>query len=155
MSGQRSSKLATTNTSSTSEKTQSAFTFVFDIDGVLLENKKALPGAKEAIKMLLGRKIPFVFLTNSGGMPEFRHTTLLAQRLGIPGLLSEHQLVQSHTPFKGLLERFVDKDILALGMNSEKTRNLAEAYGFKKVITTADSSTLSKHFGRSTPMARI
>lgn len=138
MSEQRSPKLATADPSSTPEDAQSAFAFVFDIDGVLLEDRKALPGATEAIKILLDRKISFVFLTNSGGMPELRHTTLLAQRLGIPGLLSEHQLIQSHTPFKGLLERFADRNILALGMNSEKTRNLAETYGFKRVVTTAD-----------------
>ncbi|PVH84824.1 HAD-superfamily hydrolase [Cadophora sp. DSE1049] len=136
--GQGPSRPASGKSSSTSGNSSSTIAFVFDIDGVLIENKKALPGATETIKMLLKRRIPFVFLTNAGGLPEREHTMLLAQRPGIPGLLSERQLVQSHTPFRGLLRRFADKNVLALGVSSEKTRNLAERYCFNRVITTAD-----------------
>ncbi|KAH7395788.1 hypothetical protein BKA64DRAFT_695516 [Cadophora sp. MPI-SDFR-AT-0126] len=115
---QGSDKSLSPSKSSPSKNYPSTFAFVFDIDGVLIDDKKALPGATKAIEMLLKRKISFI--------------------LGIPGPLNERQFVQSHTPFKGLLEEFADKNILALGGSSEKTRRLAQGYRFKNVITTAD-----------------
>src|SRR5271168_2852845 len=41
--------------------------FSLDIDGVLMRSKILLPGATETLKMLQKYKIPFIFLTNSGG----------------------------------------------------------------------------------------
>ncbi|KAK2629018.1 hypothetical protein QTJ16_002121 [Diplocarpon rosae] len=135
----------TPNTSVTSAGSpqSSTFAFAFDIDGVLVRSKEALPGATETLQMLQQRNIPFIFLTNGGGSTEKHHVSLLAQRLGMPSL-HERQFVQSHSPFHGLVPEFQDKNILVLGGVGDSIRNVAEAYGFRKVITSAD---IVKTFG--------
>lgn len=120
--------------------------FAFDIDGILIHSRKPLPGASETIQMLLKCKVPFVFLTNGGGYTESDHVALLSQRLGIPGQLHERQFIQSHSPFSELVPQFAEKNILVLGGVGNTVRNLAEAYGFKRVITSAD---IVKTFGRA------
>ncbi|KAG4431231.1 hypothetical protein IFR05_013290 [Cadophora sp. M221] len=99
--------------------------FAFDIDGVLIHSRNPLPGASDTIQKLLKHKVPFVFLTNRGGYTEGDH---------------------SHSPFRQLVPEFADKNILVLGGAGDTTRNLAEADGFRRVITSAD---IVKTFGRA------
>lgn len=110
--------------------------FAFDIDGVLVKGATALPGASDVISTLQENDIPFIFLTNGGGLTEEAHTERLAMRLGIP--LDSHQFVQSHTPYKDLVDRYADRPILVLGGTAEQVRDVARAYGFRKAITSAD-----------------
>lgn len=46
--------------------------FAFDIDGVLIRNNISLPGARETLSMLQRYKVPFIFLTNGGGLTRNR-----------------------------------------------------------------------------------
>lgn len=46
--------------------------------------------------------------------------------------------MQSHTPFTELVASLRDKTILVTGQDSNKCRTIAEAYGFRKVITPSD-----------------
>ncbi|KAL2760310.1 hypothetical protein ACRALDRAFT_1078921 [Sodiomyces alcalophilus JCM 7366] len=69
--------------------------FAFDVDGVLIKGKTALPGAKETIELVQELGIPFIFLTNGGVQTEAEHVKNLAAHLGLASL-HQDQLVQSH-----------------------------------------------------------
>lgn len=140
-------------------RTAPPFAFAFDIDGVLLHIAKPIPGATETLAYLQQHNIPFILLTNGGGKHERERVEDLSNRLGIQ--LSTDNFVQSHTPFQELVDRswtqtkieghtqtqlqngdgssgLADKNILITGSNAEKSRLIAEAYGFRSVITPAD-----------------
>ncbi|KAK3956277.1 HAD-like domain-containing protein [Pseudoneurospora amorphoporcata] len=115
------------------------FAFAFDIDGVLLHVATPIPGAPEALKFLNENNIPFILLTNGGGKHETERVKDLSQKLGIE--LTTDNFVQSHTPFRQLVEgpnSLREKTILVTGANAEKCRLIAEAYGFRNVVTPAD-----------------
>ncbi|KAK5636244.1 hypothetical protein RRF57_011956 [Xylaria bambusicola] len=115
--------------------------------------------ATETLKYLQRHNIPFILLTNGGGKHERERVEELSARLGVP--LSTENFVQSHTPFRELVSTswsrdnlgrhiqkellegdmrpgFADKNILITGSDPAKSRLIAEAYGFRSVITPAD-----------------
>ncbi|RYO74476.1 hypothetical protein DL764_010820 [Monosporascus ibericus] len=110
--------------------------FAFDIDGVLIKGTKPLPGARETLQKLQDSKIPFIFLTNSGGHTEEAHVAKLGLRLGLT--FDTRQFIQSHTPYLDLVPEYRDKTILVLGGHGTQIQELAAAYGFQKAITTSD-----------------
>jgi len=110
--------------------------FAFDIDGVHVKGATPIPGATESILALQQNNIPFTFLTNGGGSTEKEHLALVGRRLGVS--LDEEQFIQSHTPFRDLLPEFADKTILVLGGTKNQIRDVAHAYGFRKVLTSSD-----------------
>jgi HAD superfamily hydrolase (TIGR01456 family) len=118
------------------ERTNPSIAFVFDIDGVLVRSKAPLPGARETLQMLQRYEVPFIFLTNGGGLTEADHVALVGQRLGLQ--LSEMQFVQSHTPFRAVAPDLRDAPVLVLGGVGHKIRDVARAYGFKNVLTSSD-----------------
>lgn len=109
------------------------------IDGVLLRSSAPLPGASEALTYLHDNRIPFILLTNGGGKHETARVLELSKKLGVP--LSEENFIQSHTPFKQLVNGangLKDKTILVTGGEGDKVRKVAEQYGFKNVVTPGD-----------------
>ncbi|PBP15530.1 HAD-superfamily hydrolase, partial [Diplocarpon rosae] len=112
------------------------------IDGVLLRSSTPLPGASKALAYLQRNSIPFILLTNGGGKLERERVQELSEKLEIS--LSEDNFVQSHTPFKDLLDGsgarkgLRDSTILVTGGDGDKCRRVAESYGFKHVVTPAD-----------------
>ncbi|QEU62442.1 hypothetical protein KDRO_F03700 [Kluyveromyces lactis] len=106
--------------------------FAFDIDGVLLRSKTPIPGASEALKLLNKEKIPYILLTNGGGVLENKRTELISDALDVE--ISPLQIVQSHTPFKALVNKH--KKVLCSGVDT--VRDVAEKYGFEKVIQPID-----------------
>ncbi|KAI0386592.1 HAD-superfamily hydrolase [Hypomontagnella monticulosa] len=110
--------------------------FVFDIDGVLVKGRKPVPGARETIQLLQRLGIPFIFLTNGGGHTEAAHVAKLAMRIDVQ--LDAQQFVQSHTPFYDLVPKYEDETVLVLGGSGQQIRELAQAYGFRKVVTSSD-----------------
>lgn len=121
-----------------------AFAFAFDIDGVLLRSARPLPGATEALLHLQKNSIPFILLTNGGGKLESERVQQLSEKLGVP--LSEDNFVQSHTPFKLVVEDLSkrrgksveDTTVLVTGGDGDKCRQVAESYGFKNVVIPGD-----------------
>lgn len=111
--------------------------FVFDIDGVLVKGKNPLPGAKETLELLQELDVPFIFLTNGGGLTEEAHVVRLGMRLDMH-TLDSRQFIQSHTPYHDLVKLYADKPILVLGGAGDQIRHVAEAYGFNHVITSSD-----------------
>ncbi|KAK9313244.1 HAD-like domain-containing protein [Lipomyces starkeyi] len=123
------------------EKVEAAknMAFAFDIDGVLAHGNHLIPEAREALKMLngdneLGIKIPYILLTNGGGKTEESRCDQLSEIMGVP--ISTGQFIQSHTPMSALSE--YHETVLVVGGEGFKSRDAAEAYGFKHVYTPKD-----------------
>ncbi|XP_062092850.1 mitochondrial hydrolase YKR070W [Humulus lupulus] len=112
-----------------------SFGIAFDIDGVILRGRVPIGGSPQALRRLYGEagtlKVPFLFLTNGGGIPESRRAIELGELLGVQILPS--QVVQGHTPFKNLLNKYENELIVAAG-KGEPALVMSE-YGFKKVLS--------------------
>ncbi|KAJ6167050.1 phosphatase [Penicillium chermesinum] len=127
--------LATPSIGTTSED----FALAFDIDGVLIRGGTAIPEAIEAMKYINGEnpygiRVPYIFLTNGGGKSEQERCDDLSRQLQsnvVPG-----QFICGHTPMREMAEKY--NTVLVIGGEGEKCRIVAEAYGFKNVITPGD-----------------
>ncbi|KAL0847211.1 hypothetical protein Bca101_020457 [Brassica carinata] len=76
-------------------------------------------------------KIPFLFLTNGGGLPESKRASEMSHLLGVP--VSPLQMVQAHSPFRKLANRFGDELVVAAGKGEPAA--VMSNYGFKNVIS--------------------
>ncbi|EJS42833.1 YKR070W [Saccharomyces arboricola H-6] len=106
--------------------------FAFDIDGVLFRGKKPIPGASDSLKLLSQNKIPYILLTNGGGLSEKARADFISSQLDVD--VSPLQVVQSHTPYKSLVNKY--SRILAVGTPS--VRKVAQDYGFHDVVHQTD-----------------
>lgn len=114
------------------------FALAFDIDGVLVRSKNPIPGAHEALTTLKKHQIPFILLTNGGGLDEAKHAALVSKRVETEIL--EEQFIQSHTPYRALVDEYQGKWILCIGGIDDAAKKVALAYGFDedKLITSSD-----------------
>lgn len=112
------------------------FAFSFDIDGVLHNSPHALPHAADTLRFLRDKKIPFILLTNSGGKSESTRVKMLEEELDVD--LDISQFVQSHTPVLDYVPQHQDSCVLVVGGVGDSCRRVAEGYGFRNVITSAD-----------------
>ncbi|KAI0633736.1 HAD hydrolase [Trametes polyzona] len=115
--------------------------FTFDIDGVLLRGPHTIPAARRALDMLnganpMGVKIPFILLTNGGGVGEEVRRRKLSAQLGVE--LASNQILQAHTILKSVAHKYADKPVLVLGGRNDDVRKVAEEYGFRHAYTTLD-----------------
>lgn len=110
--------------------------FVFDIDGVLLKGKKRIEEATDIITYLQKEKVPFILLTNGGGMTEKKRIDFINKTLQLSTPIHEDQLVQAHTPMKTLIPHH--KRVLICGGPADDVREVAESYGFEDVIRPID-----------------
>ncbi|KAB2606785.1 hypothetical protein D8674_006502 [Pyrus ussuriensis x Pyrus communis] len=121
-----------------SQSTPDAFGIAFDIDGVVLRSEAPIGGSPRAFRRLYddsgNLRIPYVFLTNGGGISESKRALELSSLLGVK--ISPLQVLQGHTPFKQLVNRFENELIVAVG-KGEPAAVMAE-YGFKNVLSIDD-----------------
>ncbi|KAJ6593638.1 HAD-like domain-containing protein [Mycena capillaripes] len=115
--------------------------FVFDIDGVLIRGEDVLPSAKRALSMLegdnpLNMKLPYILLTNGGGISEQERCAKLSEKLGFE--IHVNQYVQAHTILKTLSHKYTNTPVLVLGGKLDQVRQVAADYGFKKAYTSLD-----------------
>ncbi|KAF9528509.1 HAD-like domain-containing protein [Crepidotus variabilis] len=115
--------------------------FVFDIDGVLIRGPHVLPTAKRALKYLEGdnpfqKKIPYILLTNGGGIGEHERCDKLGAKLGFP--IKPTQFCQAHTILKKFAPKYADKPVLVLGGERDVVKKVARSYGYQKALTTLD-----------------
>lgn len=107
---------------------------VFDIDGVLLRGHKALPGARDSLLRLQQQHVPFIFLTNGGGVLESAKADELSTLLVLD--IHEEQVVVAHSPVKSLVPQFQDKRVLILGCKN--VLQVAHTYGFQQALVVED-----------------
>jgi HAD superfamily hydrolase (TIGR01456 family) len=113
---------------------------VFDIDGVLMRDWHLIGRSDEAVQRVQSTlKLPFVFVTNGGGVPERKKQAALAQLLGIDVALD--QAIICHTPFRAHLESLApEQRVLAVGLTPERARLCARAYDVSdaQIVTLED-----------------
>lgn len=107
---------------SIAKKLTSTFGIVFDISGVLVNGKSVIPGAVESLKLLKEKqyillnsfycRVPYIFVTNGGGVLEAKKANSLSKLLDFP--VTADQILLCHTPYKGLVEKYKDSRILVL-----------------------------------------
>ncbi|CAG8745360.1 13754_t:CDS:10, partial [Dentiscutata erythropus] len=105
-----------------------------DIDGVLIKGKTVIPEAKSALQFLGGenklkKKIPFVLLTNGGGMTEIKKAEEFSEIIGVQ---------VSHSPMRQLVPKFKDSEILVIGGMGDNCKIVAKSYGFNRVVLPND-----------------
>mmetsp|Transcript_2906 Transcript_2906/g.4175 ORF Transcript_2906/g.4175 Transcript_2906/m.4175 type:complete len:327 (+) Transcript_2906:171-1151(+) len=103
----------------------------FDIDGVLVRGKSALPGARQALNSLIQAEVPFAFMTNGGGISERQKCEDLRQIIGAD--IHEEQIVLAHTPMQELAKEYSDRKVMVLGCRNEL--QVAKEYGFNRVVS--------------------
>ncbi|CDP08956.1 unnamed protein product [Coffea canephora] len=121
-----------------------SFGIAFDIDGVLLRGETSIGGSPQALRRLYyhsanscsisALKVPYVFLTNGGGVPESERAKELSKQLGVDIL--PLQVIQGHTPFRELVKRYEDDLIVAVGKGAPG--RVTTEYGFKNVLSIDD-----------------
>lgn len=113
---------------------------VFDIDGVLMRDWHLVGRSNEALQRVKSElKLPFVFVTNGGGVPERKKQASLSTLLGIDVDLD--QVIICHTPFRAHLESLTPRQrVLAVGLTCERARACAQAYGVSEsqIVTIDD-----------------
>jgi ribonucleotide monophosphatase NagD (HAD superfamily) len=75
---------------------------ISDIDGVLIRGKNALPGASDVIAKIIQLNLPFVCLTNGGGMLEKEKATQMNTLLDTAAFRREH-FILNFTPLRPLI----------------------------------------------------
>lgn len=110
--------------------------FVLDIDGVLLRGSNALPTAKPALELLNKCNVPYILMTNGGGVKESDRVKFLSKKIDVP--ISPLQIVQSHTPMKVFANNQRNDRILVVGGEKDNARKCAMEYGFTDVIMPID-----------------
>ena len=105
-----------------------------DIDGVLYRSGTVFPRTNEAMRLLLSSKIPFVFVTNGGGLTEVEKSIELTHQLGVS--VRPEQIVMAHTPFQQIAEQHKEQRVLIIG--HEGCLDVARSYGFSKVASVRD-----------------
>ncbi|KAH7360965.1 HAD-like domain-containing protein [Rhexocercosporidium sp. MPI-PUGE-AT-0058] len=118
----------------TNEVPKTTPAFVFDIDGVLYDKWCCLPGASRTLKYLQEKNIPFVFLTNRWSETATEGATWIQDTFDLTGI-DPTQYISGPSAFATLVPRFTDELVLLVGMDAERTKFVAEYFGFNNVIT--------------------
>ena len=105
-----------------------------DIDGVLYRSGTVFPRTAEAMRLLEASKIPFVFVTNGGGLTEVEKSIELTHQLGIT--VRPEQIIMAHTPFQQIAADHKGHRVLIIG--HEGCLDVARSYGFSKVASVRD-----------------
>uniref|UniRef100_A0A6N2M661 Uncharacterized protein n=1 Tax=Salix viminalis TaxID=40686 RepID=A0A6N2M661_SALVM len=126
---------------------RSSFGIAFDIDGVILRGRDPIGGSPQAVRRLLkdsgNLNVPFLFLTNGGGVPESKRANELSEQLGVKILPSQStcdNCLTGHSPFKSLLKRYENQLIIAAGKGEPAV--VMSEYGFKKVVSIDEYASL-------------
>jgi len=110
------------------------FGVAFDIDGVLYRGANVIPKAPLVLEKLTEQKVPWVLVTNGGGITEEKKAQVLSTKLGVP--IDPARIIQSHTPMKDLVAKYRDTFVLVVG--SAEAKSIAKQYGFRNIVTTGE-----------------
>ncbi|CAM9116595.1 unnamed protein product [Pylaiella littoralis] len=110
---------------------RSLFAMAFDIDGVLVRGQGVLPGARESLKLLEDRGVPFVFVTNGGGCTEESKAQELTHKLGVQ--VHRSMVVLSHSPMRALAPEYSGKRVMVLGSSAKEIAE--EDLGLRDTVT--------------------
>jgi HAD superfamily hydrolase (TIGR01456 family) len=103
---------------------------VLDIDGVVMRGKSAIPAAAPALTRLRREGVPFIFLTNGGGVKEAQKAVELSNAIGLE--IRGEEMILCHTPFRDF-HQF--KNVQNLVIGSRKSLDVAKSYGFQAAVS--------------------
>ncbi|KAG0006809.1 hypothetical protein BGZ65_003356 [Modicella reniformis] len=104
------------------------FNVVLDIDGVLIKVR-----CRVFLYPAIKNNVPYIFLTNGGGLPESEKAEKLSKQLGIP--VNPEHLILSHSPMRALVPTFRDSNVLIVGGTGSDCKHVALHYGLRNVVT--------------------
>ncbi|XP_034032812.1 haloacid dehalogenase-like hydrolase domain-containing 5 [Thalassophryne amazonica] len=111
-----------------------SFGLLFDIDGVLVRGKMAIPGAKQCFRNLVDKngkyKVPVLFVTNAGNCMRQTKAEHLSHLLEVE--VSADQVMLSHSPLR-MFTHFHKKCVLVSGQGP--VLEVAHNLGFQDVVT--------------------
>jgi HAD superfamily hydrolase (TIGR01456 family) len=111
-----------------------AVAVALDIDGVILRGGSLISGAKDAVQLLAREKIPFIFVSNGGGIREELKADQLSAKLNVH--IRKEQIILCHTPFSSLALKYGHQNVLVLGQ--ETCLDVARSYGYKYLFRPDD-----------------
>ena len=111
--------------------TASRLGLALDIDGVFLKGKRVIPGTPAALQTLNRNRVPYVFVTNGGGITEQAKAEQLTNLLGTK--ITKDMVLLSHTPYRSLVKQYATRRVLVLG--SPGCEEVAKSYGFLHPVT--------------------
>lgn len=127
---------------------------VSDIDGVIIKGKDQIPGARQTLETLINpvefkdgstHRLPFVFLTNGGGITEKAKIDQINKKMDLKKNchLPEEDVILCHTVLRdpSIQRDLKDKFILVDGI-FENTVELAKHYGYTKAMTMLELESL-------------
>uniref|UniRef100_A0A2N9H0C2 Mitogen-activated protein kinase n=1 Tax=Fagus sylvatica TaxID=28930 RepID=A0A2N9H0C2_FAGSY len=101
-----------------------SFGIAFDIDGVVLRDHTPIGNSPQALRRLYDHDA-------GGGFRESKRAMQLSELLGVN--ISPSQVLQGHSPFKQLVNRYENELVVAVG-KGEPAAVMSE-YGFKNVLS--------------------
>lgn len=130
---------------------------VTDIDGVLIRGGAQIPGSGDSIRTLRkplsvlnpskfshlsSQKLPFICLTNGGGMMEETKADSVSKILDLKSSdsITKEDMVICSTPLKEIVPKYQDEYILIAGFGDSV--NVAYNYGFTKAIHVHEYTSL-------------
>lgn len=113
--------------------TTTSYGVVFDIDGVLLRGKKAIPGAANVLTTLENNQVPYMILTNGGGSLESDKAQWMSEILN--KTVPKELVCLCHTPMQRLVATYKTKKVLVIGKKYENIRQVCSSYGFQNAVT--------------------
>ena len=147
------------------EKRPSFPGIVCDIDGVLILDKHPIPISAKVVQYLKGRlksidpeafadndsDLPFVCLTNGGGMLESAKAESLNAILGLkdnPERLYGHDILLNFSALRPIMREYHDRLVILTGNGTTST--MAQDFGLNKYITMEEYATL---YGAQVPVS--
>lgn len=128
---------------------------VIDIDGVIVKGRSIIGNSPNVIRALLEPysehrvNIPFVLMTNGGGLPEPAKAEDINRRLNLPKeechgkrKLEGDHMILCHSPLRDplILDLYRDKHVIVTGMYEEL--DVALYYGYNKAIHVEELAVL-------------
>lgn len=107
----------------------------------MMRGKTVLTKAKQVLPQLQTLRIPFIFLTNGGGILEEERAESLSKFLGTE--IQPSQIVLSHSPMKQLVKKYHNARVLVIGFYD--SLKVAKHYGFTKAISPREFAQENPH----------
>ncbi|KAL2268282.1 hypothetical protein VTJ83DRAFT_3128 [Remersonia thermophila] len=120
--------------------------FVIDINTVFVADgaqRRAAPGAKEAIDKLQKHDIAFTIISSEARKTEKHIKHDIEKHLGL--IVKSRLIIVPQTPCRDLVAEYKDQVILVVGDSNGRARNFAHNYGFQHVMTPSDVAELFPH----------
>ncbi|CAH0040007.1 unnamed protein product [Clonostachys solani] len=118
------------------------YAFLFRASGVLFNGNTRIDGSLPALRAIKSHMVRYMCLADPGGTAleaETEHQFKERIKSNKDDRLFQGNIIHPHTPLRLMLEEVKKNQVVYIaGRKPNKARNIAQSYGFKKVVTGAD-----------------